>query len=376
MDFTLNEEQEMIKRNAREFLTENCPPSLVKEMELDEKGYSPVLWKQMAEMGWLGLVFPEKYGGTDGNFLDLMVLVEELGRALAPAPFFSTVILGGLLILEAGNESMRKTYLPKIAEGELVFSLALTEPEGGWEQASIKVQAVSDKDGYLISGTKLFVADAGIADYLICAARTDTSSDNGVTLFLVDARNPKIEYTRLNTMTRDKQCEVIFNQVRVTNQDIIGELNKGWDLLQKVLAYAALAKSIEMLGGMQKTLELTAEHARQRVQFGQPIGKFQAIQHHCANMLISLDSSRWLAYRTAWMMSKGLPCLKEVYLTKAWLSNAYQKLIRLGVQVHGGIGIMEEYETQLYFRHAKAAEVAFGDTDYYREKAAQQLLDL
>ena len=376
MDYEFNEQQQMLKKSARDFLTTNCPPSLVKEMEEDEKGYSSVLWQQIAELGWTGLIVPEKYGGSDGDFLDLMVLIEEMGRALTPVPFFSTVILGGLVLIEAGDEAQKQNYLPRLVDGNLILSLALTEPEGGWSPASIRMPATTDKDDYILDGTKLFIENANMADYLICAARTSDSIEGGISLFLVDAKDPNIKYTLLKTIAKDKQYEVVFDKVKVPKQNVIGEIGNGWSVLEKVLAKAAIAKSIEMVGGMQQSLEMTTEYAKQRVQFERPIGSFQAVQHHCANMLIATEGSRWLAYKTAWLASEGFPYLKEAYMTKAWVSDAYQQVARLGVQVHGGLGIMKEHEMQLYFRRAKSAEVILGDPDFYREKVAVELFDL
>ena len=189
MDFALSEEQEMLKKMARDFLTDKCPKALVKELEQSEKGYSPELWQEMAGLGWMGLVFPEGYGGSDMSFLDLSVLLEEMGRACLPGPFFSTVILGGLPILDAGNEKQKQEYLPKIASGEAIFTLALTEPSAKYDADSITVKANADKDGYIINGTKLFVPDAHIADYLLCVARTSepVKAEDGITIFFVDA---------------------------------------------------------------------------------------------------------------------------------------------------------------------------------------------
>jgi alkylation response protein AidB-like acyl-CoA dehydrogenase len=374
MDFNLNKEQELIRKNARDFLSEYCQPSLVKEIEQSEEGYASELWAQMAEMGWLGLAIPERYGGTGGSFLDLMILLEENGRTLAPVPFFSTVILCSMLILEAGSESQKQNYLPLISDGKLIFSLPLTEEDVSWEPAAIKMQGVPNGNGYVCSGTKLFVYNANIADYFICPVRTAKTIEDGVSLFLIDRNSFGIEQVLLKNIAREKMYEVIFNHVEVPRENLIGKVNQGWAPLEKVLTKAALAKSIEMIGGMQRVLEMTVEYAKQRVQFGQKIGSFQAVQHHCANMLIAIEGSRLLAYRTAWMLQEGIPCQKEIHMTKAWTNDACQKVARLGVQVHGGLGIMDEYDMQLYFRRAKASESFLGNSDYHREKTALHML--
>jgi len=214
MDLSLSEEQEMLRKAARDFLTDKCPKTLVKEMEEDEKGYSPQLWQEMAELGWLGLAFPEKYGGSEMQFLDLLILLEEMGRACLPGPFFSTVVLGGLPILDIGSEEQKQEYLPQIADGKAIFTLALTEPSGRYDAAAVEVKAVADGDDYVIDGTKLFVPDAHVADCLLCVARTDEQAapEDGITLFLVDGKSPGIGYTMLKTIASDKLCEVVLTR--------------------------------------------------------------------------------------------------------------------------------------------------------------------
>lgn len=376
MDMSFSEEQEMLRKTARDFLIDNCPKSFVREMEEDDTGYAPELWRKMAELGWMGLIIPENYGGIGGSFLDLAVLLEEMGRATLPGPFFSTVVLGGLTILSAGREEQKQEFLSRISEGELILTFALTEPEGECTAASINTKAIPDGDDYIINGTKLFVPDAHVADYIICAActREDVIPEEGISLFLVDTRSLGIKNSLLKTMAKDKQCEVVFDGVRVPQRNLLGEKNKGWLYTEKVLPQIAVAKSMEMLGGAQQVLEMSINYAKERVQFDRLIGSFQAIQHHCSNIVIDVEGMRFLAYRTAWMISEGLPCSKEAFMTKAWVSDAYRRVVSLGTQIHGGVGIITEYDMQFYFRRAKTAEVFLGDADFYREKAAQELL--
>jgi len=374
LDLDLSEDQKMLRTTARDFLVKECPKQLVREMEQDEKGYSPQLWLKMAQLGWLGLPFPERYGGGDGSFLDLVVLLEEMGRACLPGPFLSSVVLGGLPILAAGSEEQKQQFLPAIAQGK-ILTLALTEADGSYEAASIKNRATPDKDDYVISGTKLFVPDAHIADYLLCLARTKegSSEDEGLSLFIIDAKSQGISYTPLITIASDKQCEVIFDEVRVPIADILGELDQGWGVVEKTLQYAAIAKCAEMVGAAQQVLEMSVEYAKQRVQFERPIGSFQAIQHHCANMLIDIDGMRYLTYQAAWLLSEGLPAAKEVAMAKAWVSQAIRRVTALGHQIHSGVGYTMDHDLQLYFRRGKAAEVIFGDANFHRELIASQL---
>lgn len=375
MDFSFTEEQEMLRRTARDVLEAECPKALVREMAEDEKGYSAKLWRQMAELGWMGLVFPSEYDGIGGSFLDLVVLLEEMGRACLPGPFFSTVVLGGLTILEAGNEQQKLEFLPKIASGDMILTLALTEPQAKYAPSSIAVKAVADGNDYVIHGTKLFVPDAHIADYIVCAARTreGAAPEDGITLFLVDAKSPGIDYTLLKTIAGDKQCEVTFDKVRVPEENKLGELHQGWAHLEKILQKAAVAKCAEMIGGAQQVVEMTVDYAKQRVQFGQPIGSFQAVQHHCANILIDVEGSKYITYEAAWMLSEGMPCNKQVAMAKAWVSEAYRRVTALGHQVIGGVAFMEDHDMPLYSKRAKAAELTFGDADFHAEIVAQEL---
>jgi len=360
---------------ARDFLTGKCPKTLVREMEEDEEGYSPELWREMAELGWMGMVFPEEYGGSGMSFLDLSVLLEEMGRACLPGPFFSTVVLGGLSILAAGNEEQKQKYLPQIASGELIFTLALTEASAQYDADSITVKATADNDTYIINGTKLFVPDAHIADYLLCVARTNeqAEAENGITIFIVDATSPGISCTPLKTMAGDKQYEVVFDQVRVAKDNILGQLDQGWKVVRKVIEQAAVAKCCEMLGGMQRVLEMTVDYAKERRQFDRPIGSFQVIQHYCANMVTDVDGSRFSTYQAAWRISEGLPCAKEVAIAKAWMGEAYGRVITLAHQIHGAIGCTIDHDLQFYTRRGKTAELTFGDGDFYREIVAQEM---
>jgi alkylation response protein AidB-like acyl-CoA dehydrogenase len=375
MDLALSERQERLKSAAREFLDKECPKSYVREMEADEKGYSPQVWKKIAGLGWLGLPFPEEYGGSDGSFLDLALLLEEMGRACLPGPFFSTTVLSGLLLLGAANRGCKAELLPKIASGDLIVTLALTEPSNSYKPSGVGLRASPEGLDFVLSGTKLFVSDAHIADYVICVARTKDAATkgDGITLFLVDTRSAGLSTILLNTIGGDKQCEVIFDKVKVSQDSIIGELDRGWPLIERILERAALGKCAEMVGGGQQVIEMAVSHAKERQQFGHPIGSFQAIQFHCANMLIDVDISRYLTYEAAWKIDEGLSHSMEVAIAKAGVGDAYHRVVALGHQVIGGVGYKEDHDMHLYFNRAKAAELLFGGADFYREKIAQEL---
>ena len=375
MDLALSEEQEMLKTMARDFLTEKLPKAVVREIEESELGYSPDLWREIAELGWVGLVFPEQYGGSGMGFLDLAMLLEEMGKACLPGPYFSTVILGGLPILDIGSEEQKQEYLPKITSGEVIVTLALTEPSARYDATAIEVKATANDDAYILKGTKLFVPDAHIADYMLVVARTDdkVKGEAGITVFIVDAKSPGISHTMLKTMANDNLCEVVFNQVSVPTENILGQLNQGWSEVQKIIQRAAIAKCCEVVGCVQQALDMTVDYAKERKQFDRPIGSFQIIQHYCADMATDVDGARLSTYQAAWMISEGLPCTLEVAVAKAWAGEASQRIMALAHQIHGAIGYSIDHDLQFYTRRAKAAEATFGDASFYREIVAQEM---
>ncbi len=373
MDFELSEDQKMLRKTARDFLVNECTKPFVREMERDEKGYSPDLWQKMADLGWMGLPFPEQCGGWGGSFLDLAVLMEEMGRACLPGPFMASVVLGGLTILEAGSDAQKEQYLTAIAKGD-IFTLALTEPNGGYDAASIQTKATAHGDDFVITGTKFYVPDAHVASHLLVVARTkEGTKDDGLSLFLVDAKSHGIKSTLLKTIGSDKQCEVVFDNVKVPKANLVGKLNHGWPVVHRTLQMAAVAKCAEMVGAAQQVLEMTTAYAKERIQFDKPIGTFQAIQHHCANMLIDIDGMRMITYEAAWLLSAGLPADKQVAMAKAWMSDAIVRVAKLGHQVHGGVGYTIDHDLQLYYRRGRAAASLFGDANYHREMIASQL---
>ena len=375
MDFGLSEEQEMLKNSARDFLQKECPKQLVRELDESDKGYSPELWQKMAELGWMGLPFPEKYGGGGGSFMDLVILLEAMGYNVVPGPFFSTVVLGGLAILAAGSEEQKKEFLPRISSGDARLTLALTEPSARYEAAYIKTVARAHNGNYIIKGIKLFVLDAHVADYLLCVARTRASGkpENGITVFMVDSKSPGVKCTLLKTLARDKQCEVIFENVSVPRDNIVGGLNKGWQVVQDLMQKAIAAKCAEMVGGAQAALDMAVAYAKERVQFNRPIGSFQAIQHHCANMVSDVDGSRFVTYKAAWKVSEGLPATFDVAVAKAWTGAAYGRVTLLGHQIFGAVGFTMDHDMHLYYRRAKAGDILFGDSAFQRTIVAREL---
>jgi alkylation response protein AidB-like acyl-CoA dehydrogenase len=375
MNTSFTEEQEMLRKTARDFLATECPKAKVRELEESDKGYDPEMWKKMANLGWMGLIIPEQYDGMGMTFQDLTIVLEEMGMNILPGPFFCTVVEGALPILDAGSEEQKKEFLSKIASGNSIWTMALLEESGIYSASGISTKAVSKDDGFVVNGTKLFVEMAHIADYLICVARTKEggSVKDGITLFVVDAKAPGVRCEIIPTIGMDKLCEVRFEDVVVLRKNVLGELNKGWPVIEKVLEKAAIAKCAESVGGMQACVDMTVAYSKERVQYDRPIGAFQALQHMMADMWIALQTSKYLVYEAAWMESECLPCAKEVAIAKTYVNDNYKEVARKAIRLFGGIGTSRDHDIPLYYRRAKAADVAFGSSDFQREAIATEI---
>ena len=373
MDLRFTEAQEILRKMVRDFLATECPKTLVRELEKSEKGYSPELWKKMAELGWMGLVIPEEYEGMGYTFQDFTILVEEAGRNILPGPLITTVI-STFPILEAGTEVQKKEFLPKIARGELIITTAQLESEGTFEAYGIAVKATPKGDDFIINGTKLFVEMAHVANYIICATRTkEGSGDKGITLFIVDAKSPGIKCEVMPTIASDKLCEVRFDNVAVPKKNMLGKLEAGWPLVEMMMRKGAIAKAAESVGAMQTCVEMTVAYSKERVQYERPIGAFQAVQHIIANMWTSMQTGRYLVYEAAWMESEGQPCTKEASFAKAYINEVYKDVARWAIRLHGAIATSYDHDVPLYYLRSKAADTSFGSTDYHRELVAQKI---
>ena len=369
MDLGLNETQQMLKNSARAFLDAECPASYVRDMELDERGYTPEMWSAMARLGWLGLVIPAEYGGEGLGFVELAILLEEMGGALLPGPYFSTVAMAGVAIAEAGSDAQKREFLPRIAGGQLIATLALTEPGGLWNARGVQTAARRSGDEYVLDGTKLYVPNAHVSDYVAVAARTG-DAETDVSLFLVPSNADGLTETTLRTIASDRQSELVFDDVRVPASALLGELNGGWDAIDAALKWGAAGKCAEMLGGAERVLEMTVRYAKDRIQFGRSIGSFQAIQHHAADIAADVEGCRHMTYRAAWKLAERQPADQDVAMAKAWVSDAYQRVCALAHQCHGAIGFTKEHDLQLYSRRAKAAELMFGDAGVHLDAVA------
>jgi alkylation response protein AidB-like acyl-CoA dehydrogenase len=375
MDFAFSEEQEMLRASARDFLTKEVPSSYVRRMMEAPDAWDGALWRKLAQVGWTGLGIPEAYRGV-GSFLDLVVVLEEAGRALLPGPFLSTMGLAVPALLEAGTETQKEAVLGRIASGDARATLAFSEPAGRWDAEGVQLLSAERRgEAWRLDGIKLFVPDAGVADYMVVAARTRPAGEEGVSLFLVEGRPPGLAVTPLETMDMTRRWyEVRFEGVELPAHSLMGTADQGWPALRRALEWAQAALCAEMIGGTQRVLDMSVDYAKTRHQFGKPIGIYQAVSHKLADMLLETESARSATYYAAWAVDADAPDRSlAASMAKAYVSDAYRKAAGDGIQVHGGIGFTWEHDMHLYFKRAKASEVSLGDATYHRELVAQAL---
>ena len=376
MDILPSEEEQMLKNVAREVLEAEVSTAMVREMELDDLGYSADLWRRMASLGWLGLAIPEAYGGQGLPLTYLGLIMEELGRVLAPVPLHSTMV-AALTIAEAGSEEQKREILPAVCSGGMVLTWAVTERDPRLVPEAIVQQAEPDGDGWVLNGEKMFVENFIVAQKCLLAVRTAPASaeNEGISLFLIDPNGIGVSHTPLVTIAKDKQSRVSFNGVRVTRDDLVGELHHGWPIVESMLDRATALLCCQMVGATRKDAEMATEYAKNRVAFGRPIGSFQSIQHLCADMLLHVDGGQLLTYEALWKMDQGLPASVEVSQAKAFCNEKCESVVRSSQVVHGGIGFMMEFDLHLWFRRVSAWSMRLGTTFEHRARIASALLD-
>ena len=373
MEFELNETQKLFQRSARELFAQDCSPTLVREMIEKNEPYSDAVWKLLVDQGWTGLIFSEEDGGLGLGMVELAVAFEEMGRALVPGAFLSTVALAGSLIERACSPEYRATRLQAICGGQSKATVALLEDSTNWNPDAVAMQATPVEGGYRLSGKKLFVSDASVADCIITVARAGSS----LVLAFVDSKSPGVTIKPMPALDVTRSLSAVeFNDVVVNSEDVMSDGAKARAALKRALDVATLALSAEMVGGMQWLLEASVEYAKTRKQFGKPIGQFQAVQHHCANMLLMTESTRSAVYFAAWQMGNDPEQAPlAVSMAKAYASDGYREVGNLAVQVHGGIGFTWDENVHFYYKRAKASELMFGDATYHRERIAQLVID-
>ena len=369
MNFAFTDEQEQLRDFVRSFLEEKSSESAVREQMDTERGFDPDVWSQMSEqMGLPALAIAEEYGGQGFTFVEQVVVLEEMGRALLCAPYFSSAVLAANTLMQCGDEDAKHAHLEGIASGETRAALAFTEQNGRWDEAGITMAASPANGSWRLDGAKMYVLDGHTADLIIVAARTA----GGVSLFTVDPGADGVTRTALSTMDQTrKQAKLVFEDVEA---ELVGAEGRGWPVLSTVLDLAAVALAAEQVGGAQRCLDMSVEYAKVRVQFGRPIGSFQAIKHKCADMLLEVESAKSAAYYAGWCAAEMNDELPQVAsLAKSYCSEAYFHAAAENIQIHGGIGFTWEHPAHLYFKRAKSSELLFGDPTYHRELLAQRI---
>jgi alkylation response protein AidB-like acyl-CoA dehydrogenase len=378
MDITLSKTQQNIAQEARRFLKKECPPEYVQEMFMDEQGYTDDLWDKMSAMDWMALRIPEDFGGMGMEQIDMSLLLEEMGRAVVPGPFFSTVILAGETIMAAGSETQKKKYLGAIADGNTKATLAIHEPDGGSDLGFIHMPATRDGDDFIIDGTKLYVPDAHVADFIVMPVRTENSSrpGDGITIFILNAKEKGVKISPLPTMDGTRKLSAVTcENVRLNKESILGDISKGWQPLYRALQRAQVGLCAESVGGTQKSMEIARDYAKVRVQYDQAIGSFQAIKHMCAQMFVEAESSRSMLYWASWAQDHGDESEAAIAASsvKSYCTDAFTRVAAKGIQVLGGTGFTMENEMHLYLKRAKANQAALGTPVYHRERVMQLL---
>lgn len=376
MDVLPSEEEQLLKNAAREFLEAEVSTALVREMELDEIGYPPALWQQLADLGWLGLAIPEKYGGQGLPLTYMGIVMEELGRVLAPVPLHSTMV-AALTIAESGTEQQKRELLTAVCSGSMVMTWAVIERDPRLVPSAITQMPQAEDDGWLLSGEKMFVDNFNVAQRCLVAVRTAPASEEneGISLFLIDPNGFGVSQTPLVTIAKDKQSRVDFDKVRVTNANLVGELHNGWPIVERMLERATALLCCQMIGATRKDAEMAIDYAKNRVAFGRPIASFQSIQHMCADMLLFTDGAQLLTYEALWKMDQGMPAGVEVSQAKAFANEKCEAVVRQSQVIHGGIGFMMEFDLHLWLRRVSAWTMRLGTTFDHRAKIANALLD-
>ena len=374
MDLSLTDDQKLLQTTARDFMDRECSKDVLLAMEDSEKGYTDEAWQRAAEIGWLGMLVPEDYGGEGRSLTDAAVVYEQMGRGPLSGPFFSSGVLGALTVLESGTEEQRGRYLPGIASGQDIVTLALTEPEYGWGAGSIQMRAQETNGGLVLDGTKLFVHDAVSATRLICAVRLQdgASADDRITLLMVDAGSPGIS-TRPLPGFLGWVGEVTFDSVEVPNSAVLGEPGGRWEPLQRAIQRSIPILCAFKVGGSQAVFDMSVEYSRTREQFGTPIGRFQRVQDHIIGIVNQLDSARWTTYEALWKLDGGRPAETSVHLAKAVASDAYYQACNGAHEVHAGVGVMRDYGLTLHTKMSRTLYHYLGDPRYHRRLLAETL---
>ncbi|QNN55815.1 acyl-CoA/acyl-ACP dehydrogenase [Diaphorobacter ruginosibacter] len=379
MEFGFTQEQQMLRESVRRFMKKECTREYIRACS-DNDRFPSELYEKMAAQGWMGIPFPEKYGGAGLGPMELAIFLEEAGYGWygAGTSYFSTVVLGAYNIMTYGTEAQKDEFLPKVISGETRLAFALSEPNVGSDAAAVELFAEERGDHFVLNGQKMFTTNAHVAHQIVTVTRTIRNPEkkhDGITIFLVDADAPGIEIRPLKQMGRSATHtnEVFFRDVRVPRSRMMGKLHEGWANLNSGLGIERLSVAMMYSGTSQAMIDYVAAYAKERRQFGQPISKFQAVQHKLADMQTKAEIARLLGYRVAWMLEQGLPCFKEMSMAKLWASEAMFDIANNGVQIMGGYGVLKEYDMELFFRDSRIGMIGAGASEIQRTIIAKQM---
>lgn len=369
MDFNINKEQKMYKNSARTFFKKEWSFDLLREL-VEEGGFSRKLWKKIAELGWLGLLIDEEYGGFSASFMDICIIMEEMGRCLFPCPYLATAVVGASILSKEADDSIKKKLLPAIADGNAIITYAF---DGAYNRSKKKYRLKMNKHGdeFLLNGSAMFVPYAAISDYIICRAFDDSGSSGS--LFLVDLKANGLSCEKIPSFSVDSYYKLFFENVRVSAEKIIGDIGQGSKIVERMMPKLLTACCVEMVGGLDRVLEITVQYLKERKQFNKPLGALQVMQHKCADMAIDLSASKFITYQAAWKLSEGIPCIKDVAMAKAYTGDAYQRVTASAMQAHGAIGFTEEYDLHYYYKQAKSLQLMYGGGSWHRNVVAREM---
>ena len=376
LDLGLTESEEMLRKTGLDFMRRDAPKEVVQALQETDTGYTEELWRKAVEMGWLGIIIPEQYGGTGNSLTSAGVLFEALGTGPLPGPYFSSGILGGSIILEAGTEEQKRSILPAIAEGQQILTLALTEPEYSWEPGAVQTTASSKNGDFVLDGLKLFTIDAQAATHFIVVARTSKGADpdRGISLFLVDSKSEGVSVRRMPGFLTGRTFEVKLDSVKVPGAAILGAKGEGWQALRRGIDKSIPVLCAYKVGGCQTLVEMVLEYSRTRVQFGMPIGRFQRVQDMIIDMVDHADAARWTTYECLWKIDTQRPAAESVHLAKAVSSEAYWEVCTLAHRVFSGISYSKEHPASFHTRASRFLYSHLGDPSYHRQQIAQLLM--
>jgi len=374
MDLSLNEEQELLKSSVADFMQHEVPKPVLLDLDRTEEGAPRELWNRIAQLGWIGMLVPQEFGGSGSSLTDAAVVFEELGKGPMPGPFFSSGVLGALTVMEAASDQQKREILPAVAQGTQILTVAAQEPERRWGPGMVQMSATPQNGTLTLNGTKLFIHDVMAATHIICAVRTSSSQNptQGISLVVVDKNTPGVSVRNLPGFLA-WVGEVKFQNVRVPQSAILGQAGSGWAAFERAVEKAIPVLCAYQVGGCDAIFNMSVEYSRTRIQFAQPIGRFQRVQDHIVHLTNHMDAARWTTAEALWKLDSNRPAASSVHLAKAVSSEGYYQACNFAHEVHAGIGISREYGLTLHTKMSRTLYQTLGDPLYHKRRMADAL---